>query len=120
MKTLTSAILVLMALFATVQHASSQEFAMFGRLPGLDKSWILDERGTNRTSYSVESWIIFTNSTSGDVLSFYEKRYGNKPVPKPVNQGPWTEMAISIFPGGYPAWNKPPGLRIKDSAWGRS
>src|SRR5437762_1591895 len=98
MKTLPSAILLLTILLAAGQRASSQELPMFGQLPGLDKSWILDERGTNRTSYSAESWIIFTNSTSGDVLSFYEKRYANKHVPKPVNQGPWAEMAISIFP----------------------
>lgn len=120
MKTQAAAFLFLSAWLAAGLESRGQELPMFGQLPELAKSWIMHERGTDRRGPIAMSWLIFTNSNSGDVLSFYEHRIGNKPVLKPINQGPWAEMGISLFPGGYPAWNKPPGLRIKEASWARN
>ena len=120
MKTRTATFVLSSALFSAALMSAAEELPMFGQLPRLAKEWIVHEKGTNRTGPIITSWMILTNAQTGDVLSFYEEKHGNKPVPKPTNQGPWTEMAISLFPGGYPAWNQPAARRIKSSLWGRN
>jgi hypothetical protein len=87
--------------------AHGQELPMFGQLPTLDKRWTLREQGTNGTSPIVLSWIVLTNSQSSDILSFAaQKIVGRKGFPK-VHRDPWSHAAADIFPGGYPAGNKP-------------
>lgn len=95
---------------------------MFGPLPNPGKNWAVHEQGTNATPSLKfkSSWVVLTNSQNGDVLSFYEDKFSGIIPSRPTNQGPWAEMAISLFPGGYPAWSKPASLRIKSSEWGRN
>ena len=86
---------------------------MFGQLPKLDKRWTLCAQGTNGTSFYACSWVVLTNSQSGDMLSFAAQKIGTNAFPK-VNRDPWSDAAADMFPGGYPAWNKPldPSLRV--------
>jgi len=95
---------------------------MFGHLPNPGKNWRLHEQGTNATPSLKfrSSWVVLTNSVNGDVLSFYADEFSGITPSTPTNQGPWAEMPITHFPGGYPAWSKPVGLRIKSSEWSRT
>jgi hypothetical protein len=86
-------------------HAIRHELPLFGELPTLDERWIRQDVGTNRAPRS--SWIIFSNSQNGDMLSFAADEIARKV--RKVDRVPWSDMAGSIFSGGYPVWNKPAG-----------
>ena len=98
--------LFMTAWLATGLLAIGQELPMFGQLPKLDKRWTLCAQGTNGTSFYVCSWVVLTNSQSGDMLSFAAQKIGTNDFPK-VNRVPWSDAAADMFPGGYPAWDKP-------------
>ena len=68
---------------------------------------MLCERGTNGSASITQSWVVLTNSQSGDLLSFAAQQMGSKPFPE-VNRVSWSDAAGSIFPGGYSAWHKVP------------
>jgi hypothetical protein len=109
MKVRAAASLFLTAWLATGVLASGQELPMFGQLPKLNERWRVREQGKDDASPIALSWIVLTNSQSGDMLSFAaQKIVGRKGFPK-VNRGPWSDTAADMFPGGHPAWNKPLG-----------
>lgn len=95
----------------------SYELPLLGKLSDLGKGWILYNTESISKGIRKEAWTVFTNSVSGDVLSFHETTYG-KPYRQAIRGGPWTKMAISTFPGGYSHHNKPAGLNITSVEWG--
>lgn len=111
MKARAAESLFLITWLATALLSRSQELPMFGQLPKLDKRWTLCDQGTNVTASYGLSWVVLTNSQSGDMLSFAAQRFGTNAFPS-VNRA-WSDMAADIFPGGYPAWSKPPGQNFR-------
>lgn len=85
--------------------------ADFGELPRLSKEWVVWESGTNRGTATRGSWLVFTNSATGDWLSFLEVHLGANGQAK-VNRVPWSNWAGDSFPGGYPLWNRPANKRF--------
>jgi hypothetical protein len=93
----------LLAWLVAGHHAGCQEMPMFGHLPALNTLWNLSEQGTNVTSSSFRwSWIVFTNTQNGDLLSFASQKLETNKVSK-INRVPWSDAAGSIFSGGYSA-----------------
>jgi hypothetical protein len=100
---------ILAIVFFGIQvQAIGHELPLFGELPALDKMWKVREQGTNSALSMRSSWIVLTNSQSGDMLSFFADEIRGNAARK-VDRAPWSDMAGSIFPSGYPAWNKPAG-----------
>ena len=86
--------------------AFSQELALFGKVPDLGKDWVLSKQGSSdeHQLYAC-SWIIFTNSKTGDLLSFVADRYHG--ANRTVTSSPVRQAAIETIPGGYPRQMEP-------------
>jgi hypothetical protein len=74
---------------------------LLGELPQLGRDWLLrQQEATNRGGYEY-SWATFTNSKTGDILSFAADRYTNGVV-RTVRSAPSRQAAIDMFPAGLP------------------
>lgn len=103
MRTYTTSIVILAICLAAGAHVRGADLPMFGPLPNPGKNWKLREQGTNGTLKYGWSWVVFTNSLSGDLMSFAAQNIGSK-APRRVAVSGWSDTAGEIFPGGYPVW----------------
>jgi len=116
MKKTLAILFVLFASVAAAHQARGEELAMFGNLPDPGKEWSVLKKGarTDRSFYSF-SWVVFTNSRTGDILSFVADRYAG--AVRTVSSDPVRQAAVDMFPGGYPHLiesNGPTGWVIED------
>lgn len=112
MKPQCFSLLVVLSCFAASTHAGSEELPRFGKLPDPGRKWSVRESGTNGTSSHGWSWVVFTNSHNGDLLSIGAQKLGDGLFPR-VNRITWSDTAGEIFPAGYPAWTgERPRVRV--------
>jgi hypothetical protein len=105
MKTLFT--LFWLAAVATASHA--HELPKFGAVPKLSDEWKVRERETQVPMFNGTlhvSYLVLTNSKTGDFLSFCEEKLDGEPFSK-ANRVPWSDMAGARFPGGYTTWHQP-------------
>lgn len=63
---------------------NAQEFPLLGKLPELSQEWVLQSNGsfpekeaaTKKGAYGW-SWVTFTNTKTGDIISFAADRFKN-------------------------------------------
>jgi hypothetical protein len=91
--------------FSVSLKAASEQLPRFGVLPDLGRDWKFRESGTNGTASNGFSWMVFTNTQTGDLMSFAACKYGDGIFPK-VSRDSWSSSAGEIFPDGYPVWAK--------------
>lgn len=101
----------LLAVFCFAIHADAQELPLLGRLPQLGRDWSLQKQDAKKEWNYEYSWATFTNSKTGDLISFAADRYPNKN--RAVGSDPTREAAIGMFPGGLPWFT-----RDQPSGWG--
>jgi hypothetical protein len=103
-------LLLLLLLPATVStlHADAPELPLLGKLPQLGREWVLQNQGwfpqkqeaVKKVDYE-GAWATFTNSKTGDIMSFAADRYPN--TNRPVGKDSVSCMAAcEMFPGGLP------------------
>jgi hypothetical protein len=102
---------VFMVLWVVVAfaRASGHELPMFGAVPKLSEEWRVRERETEVPRFNGTlrvSYLVLTNSKTGDFLSFCAEKLNDKPFAK-ANRVPWSDMASARFPGGYTTWHQP-------------
>lgn len=92
--------------YAAAADIERQSFPMLGQLPSLGRDWSLREKGATKERGYENSWVAYTNSKTGDLMSFAAVKYSNKEhpdgIPTAVTRDPVREAAISMFPGGLP------------------
>ena len=116
MKQPLPAFLLLIACCAAVPHASSQELPLFGQIPQPGREWTLREKGAPQKGIYQYSWATFTNSKTGDILSFVADQWTN--VVRKVGDSPVQQAATDMFPGGYPRGHmRTPTQPIEPSDW---
>jgi len=116
MKLLTLSIPLLLALCPNVK---AEELPLIGALPSLPGEWSVVDQGSNNRGKSRHSWIVFVHEHSGDRFAIQARHLG-KPFPEVTLNGPFTEAAITFFPGGYPAWNRPEKPELAGGSWGNA
>ncbi len=85
-----------------VGRGQGQEVPLLGEPPKLEPEWVLFRQATNLSPAFSHYWAVFTNSQSGDQLSFDAKKYGNDPISDPNLTSWWGDAANGTFPGGFP------------------
>jgi len=98
------AILILIVCCAAIAHVNGQELSLLGQLPQLGRDWSLRQRETKREGAYEYSWAIFTNSKTGDLISFAADKYTN--ADRKVRYDPVRQAATDMFPGGLPRFMK--------------
>lgn len=110
----TRKLLLLVVCYCAV-HADAQELPLLGKLPQLGREWVLQKQGsfpqkqdTNKKVDYEGAWATFTNSKSGDIMSFAADRYPN--TKRAVGSSAQRQSACDMFPGGLPRFmlDKPP------------
>ena len=100
-------------------HAYAQELPLLGKLPQLGREWVLQKQGwfpqkqeTNKKGAYEGSWATFTNSKTGDIMSFAADRSPN--IKSAVGNSAVRQASIDMFPGGLPRFmlNGPAGWRV--------
>src|SRR5437868_12621898 len=86
---------LLIGCFALAQ-ADGQEIPLIGRLRPLGREWSLRQQETKLKGDYEYSWSTFTNSETGDILSFAADRYTNGVVRK-VTSSPVRQAATDKF-----------------------
>ncbi len=90
---------------------AAQELSLLGRLPQLGRDWSLQKQDAKKKGAYEYSWATFTNSKTGDRISFAADKYTN--ASRTVGSSPTHQAAIDMFPGGLPMF-------MDDrSSWGR-
>ncbi len=97
-------ILILIVCCAAIAHVNGQELSLLGQLPQLGRDWSLRQRETKREGTYEYSWAIFTNSKTGDLISFAADKYTN--ADRNVRYDPVRQAATDMFPGGLPRFMK--------------
>lgn len=105
----------LLAVFCFAIHADAQELSLLGRLPQLGRDWSLQKQDAKKEDFYEYSWATFTNSKTGDLISFAADRYPNKN--RALGSSPVGSAAIEMFPGGLPRFmhDQPSGWGIDDT-----
>ena len=108
MKKLFAYFLAVIASVSAADQACGEELAMFGNLPDPGKEWSVLKKGSRADgSFYSFSWVVFTNSKTGDMLSFVADRYAG--AVRTVTSNPVQQAAVDMFPGGYPHLIEPKG-----------
>jgi len=102
----------------TLHPAPGHEIPYLGELPELAAGWVPINEGANETHSGSRgtSWIVFEHGEKGELLSLRVDRIAGRETAAFLG-GPWTEWAISYFPGGLPSWNLPEGLSRTEGLW---
>jgi hypothetical protein len=75
MKNPLAILFMLIAAVAAAHSARGEELVMFGSLPDPGKEWSVLKKGSRADdSFYSFSWVVFTNSRTGDMLSFVADR----------------------------------------------
>ena len=82
------AVLVLMECCVAVLRADSQDFPLLGQLPQLGRDWSLRQQGAEKKDRFENSWVTFTNSKSGDIMSFAATKLHNEEDPNRITRIP--------------------------------
>ena len=90
-------------------HADAQELPLLGKLPQLGREWVLQKQGwfpekqeAGKKADYEGAWATFTNSKTGDIMSFAADRYPN--TKRAVGNSPVRQAATDMFPGGLPTF----------------
>jgi hypothetical protein len=106
MKNRISAILVFFVCYFALAQANGQEIPLIGKLRPLGRDWSLRQQATKLKGDYEYSWATFTNSKTGDILSFAADRYTNgivrKVTSEPVRQAATDKFCQGGFPGSMP------------------
>jgi hypothetical protein len=94
-------------------HSVAVELRGFGPLPSLGQMWKLRDQGIYGTAPQGWAWAVFTNSQSGDLMSFAVENCGTRSAPKVSLSGPWLSTASEAFPNGNPMWVGNPGQGLR-------
>lgn len=96
-------------------HADAQELSLLGRLPQLGRGWSLQKQDAKKEGIYEYSWATFTNSKTGDLISFAADKWRN--TNRAVGSDPTRSAAIDMFPGGLPRFmhDQPSGWMIADT-----
>lgn len=99
--------------------AEALDLPLLGRLPELGREWVLQKQGwspekqeTRKKGAYDHAWATFTNSKTGDVISFAAERYAM--MDQKVGSEAMHQATISMFPGGPPRFmlDGPAGWRV--------
>ncbi len=89
-------------------HADAQELPLLGQLPQLGPDWVLQKQGwfpekqeAGKKPFYEGAWATFTNSKTGDIMSFAADRYANG-TSRTLKGGGTEQSASEMFPGGLP------------------
>ena len=95
-------------------HVDAQELSLLGQLPELRRDWTLRNQATKKEGAYEYSWATFTNSKTGDLISFAADKYTN--ANRAVGSDPVRQAATDMFPGGLPRFmhDRPTGWLIAD------
>jgi hypothetical protein len=95
-------------------RVDAQELSLLGGLPQLGRDWLLQKQDTKSEGSYEYSWATFTNSKTGDLISFAAEKYGN--ANRAVGSDPVRQAATEMFPGGLPRFmqDRPTGWIIAD------
>jgi len=94
---------------------AAQELPLLGRLPELGRDWLLLKQETKKEGAYEHSWASFTNSKTGDLISFAADKWRN--TNRAVGSDPVREATLSMFAGGLPRWmhDRPTGWGVADA-----
>lgn len=102
----TSAIPLLFVFCFALAQANGQEIPLIEKLRPLGRDWSLRQQETKLKGDYEYSWSTFTNSKTGDILSFAADRYTNgverKVTSSPVRQAATDKFCQGGFPGSMP------------------
>ena len=95
-------------------HVDAQELSLLGQLPELRRDWTLRNQATKKEGAYEYFWATFTNSKTGDLISFAADKYTN--ANRAVGSDPVRQAATDMFPGGLPRFmhDRPTGWLIAD------
>jgi hypothetical protein len=79
---------------------AAQELPLLGRLPKLGRDWSLQQQDAKQKGAFEYAWATFTNSKTGDRISFAADKYNG--ANRSAGSDPTRSTAISMFPGGLP------------------
>ena len=101
-------IIFLLSVCCHALHADAQELPLLGKLPQLGPDWVLQKQGwlpekqeAGKKPYREDAWATFTNSKTGDIMSFAAERYANI-TSRALVGGAVEQSASEMFPDGLP------------------
>ena len=96
-------------------RGEAQELSLLGQLPQLGRDWSLQKQEAKKKGTYEYSWATFTNSKTGDRISFAADKNGNPS--RSIGSSPTRQAAIDMFPGGLPIFmdDRPRGWLIADT-----
>ena len=108
MRSMKHRIIFLLSVCCYALHADAQELPLLGQLPQLGPDWVLQKQGWfpekpeagKKVSYE-GAWATFTNSKTGDIMSFAADRYANG-TSRTLKGGGTEQSASEMFPDGLP------------------
>lgn len=89
-------ILLLLVVCCHTVHADGSELPLLGKLPDLGRDWVLQKQVTKKEKTYEYSWATFTNSKTGDIMSFAADRFPN--IKRAVGSAPVRQGASEMFP----------------------
>src|SRR5436190_19043374 len=92
--------ILFLSLFFLVAHVNSQDLPLLGRVPKLGGDWSLRQQEATNKAYQSYSWATFTNSKTGDILSFAAHKIPNSA--RTVQGDPVRQAAADMRPDGVP------------------
>ena len=99
-RTMKHRAILLLAVCAWVARVDAQELSLLGRLPQFGRDWSLHRQEEKKKGTYEYSWATFTNSKTGDLISFAADK--NMNAKRMVESSPVRQAAIDMFPGGLP------------------